>query len=218
MREQIVRCRTSTDARIYVPARINGVAVQLIFSNATPDDCFVFQSYATDTGLSVVNELSAVGRTITSVRASFGGEYRGGDPPIAGYLNAAFLKDGIVAIDPSVAAIAFAMAREPLSLANPVARLALDGDSVEIPSGSFAVAYQMASFVAQRFLGDKRPNRNGRAEVEVSLADGVTVTQSVAVRPESKSKFDGILGADLLCRWITVFDFPARELLLFSYD
>jgi len=113
--------------------------------------------------------------------------------------------------------IAFAPAREQLSLVDPVGRVTLDGDNhASIPSGAFAIAYQMSSVVAQRFLGKERPQRNGRAEVTVSLTDGIAVTQSVGVRAEST--LDGILGADLLCRWVTVFDFPAGELLLFPYD
>jgi hypothetical protein len=43
------------------------------------------------------------------------------------------------------------------------------------------------------------------------------VTESVKVRP-GQNALAGTLGADLLCRWITVFDFPAGELLLFPYD
>jgi hypothetical protein len=146
-----------------------------------------------------------------------GGESRGDEtPPVAGFLSAKFFKDGAVAIDASVPVMAFTTVREQLSLGTPLARLTLDGDSVAIPSGQFAVAYQMASVVAQRFLGKERPNRNGRADVTLSLADGVAVTQSVGVREDGV--FDGILGADLLCRLITVFDFPAGELLLFPYD
>jgi hypothetical protein len=59
------------------------------------------------------------------------------------------------------------------------------------------------------------------------ISDNIRVTQQVEVvdslpagpvADAGITRVDGILGADLLCRWITVFDFAAGELLLFPYD
>jgi hypothetical protein len=194
--EQMVRCRTNSVAHVYIPARVNGQAVQLIFSTGAPVSCFLYR------------ELSAFGRTMNDVRAGVGSEYRGGDPPIAGYLDGAFLKDGIVAIDPPVPAMAFTTTREQVSLTGAVSRLAFNGNCVAIDGKTFAISYQLNSSIA---------GQHGRADLTLHLPGGVTVTQSVEVRAY-KHNIDGILGADLLCQWITVFDFPTRELLLFPYD
>ena len=135
---------------------------------------------------------------------------------MAGFLCAPFFGDGIVAIDASVPAMAFATTRDQLSLAGAVSRLTLDGGRVTVDGRTFAVAYQVASSVAQDALGERRPGRHGRADLTVSLPGDLTVTESVPVRP-TKTGIAGVLGHDFWCRWITVFDFPASELLLFPY-
>ena len=98
-----------------------------------------------------------------------------------------------------------------------------------IPGAIFAIAYEWVTHVTKAYaegLG-LRPGRNGRVDVEFHLPGDITVTQEVDVIDELSvgpladtgiTRCDGILGADLLCRWITVFDFPAGELLLFPYD
>lgn len=225
--EQMVRCRTNSSALVFIPARVNEEPVQLIFSNTRATDCHLYQSYATDRSLSVTVEgehyfaeietLSAFGRTITNPRAVVEGEYRHGDPPIAGHLSARFFEDGILAIDFSVPAMAFAPARDLLSLRGAVSRLALDATRVTIDGQTFVIALDTPTAVTPEYLGEKRPGRNGRVDLTLSLPGDVTVTESVTVQPR-KARVAGAIGADLFCRWITVFDFAAGELLLFPYD
>ncbi len=216
--EEMVRCRTNSGGVVFIPARIDDEPVQLMFSNGRTFDCFLYESYAQDRGLAVsaegpnrfteIRALSAFGRTVTGTRAVVGQEYRFGDPPIGGFLCMKFFHDGVVAIDASVPAMAFATTRDALSLDGPVSRLPFKGNFVTIGGQRFMIGYQQTSFV---------PGPNGRVDLTVSLPGGVTVTESVEVRP-SDMKIAGSLGADLFCRWITVFDFPAGELLLFPYD
>lgn len=225
--DQMVRCRTSSDAQVYIPAHINGEPVQLIFSNGHTVDSYLYESYAADRGLPVTTgdkdrfteivELSACGRTVTNTRALVGGTYRHGTPPIAGYLCMKFLDDGVAAIDASVPAMAFATTRDALALDNPVSRLALDRAFVTTDGQRFLISPQQTSSVTPQYLGKRRPGPNGRTELTLTLPGGLTVTEPVAVRP-SNFRVVGSLGVDLFCRWITVFDFPAGELLLFDYD
>ena len=225
--EQMVRCRTSSGGVVFVPARVNDEQVQLAFSNYSGYTCHLYESYATDHGLPIstdgegrytqIESLSACGRTTTSTRAHVWGAYRDGSPPIAGFLCAPFFRDGVAAIDASVPAIAFATTRENLSLDGAISRLRFNGDRIILNGQTFAIAMGMASSVTPEYLGEKRPGRHGRADLTLTLPGGVTLTESVNVRP-SKVALSGILGADLLCRWITVFDFPSGELLLFPYD
>jgi hypothetical protein len=216
--EEMVRCRTNSGGVIFIPARIDDEPVQLMFSNGRTFDCFLYESYAQDRGLPVsvegpdrfteIGALSAFGRTVTGTRALVGQEYRFGDPPIGGFLCMKFFHDGVVAIDASVPAMAFTT-RDTLSLGDPVSRLAFKGNVVTIGGQRFVIGYQQTSYVTS--------GPNGRADLTLSLPGGVTVTESVEVRA-SDMKVAGSLGADLFCRWITVFDFPAGELLLFPYD
>jgi hypothetical protein len=216
--EQMVRCRTNSSALVFIPARVNEEPVQLVFSNGRTADCHLYQSYVTDRALPVpVATLSAFGRTIANPHVVVDGEYRQGDPPIAGHLYAKFFEDGIVAIDFSVPAMALASSRDRLSLAGAVSRLALDATRVTIDGKTFVIALDTTTAVTPEYLGEKQPGRNGRVDLTLLLPGGPAVTESVTVRP-AKTKIDGVLGADLLCRWITVFDFPAGELLLFPYD
>jgi hypothetical protein len=225
--EEMVRCRTNSGGVVFIPARIDDEPVQLMFSNGRTFDCFLYESYAQDRGLPVsvegpnrfteIGTLSAFGRTVTGTRALVGQEYRYGDPPIGGFLCMKFFHDGVVAIDASVPAMAFATTRDALSLGGCVSRLVFKGNFVTIGGQPFTIGYQQTSYVTPLYLGDKKPGPNGRADLTVSLPGGVTVTESVEVRA-SDMKIAGSLGADLFCRWITVFDFPAGELLLFPYD
>jgi hypothetical protein len=215
--EQMVRCRTNSSALVFIPARVNEERVQLIFSNTRAADCHVYQSYATDHHFAEIETLSAFGRTLRNPRAVIEGEYRHGDPPIAGHLSGRFFEDGILAIDFSVPAMAFAPTGDLLSLSGAVGRLALDAMRVTIDGQTFVIALDAPTAVTPEYLGEKRPGRNGRVDLTLSLPGGATITESVTVRPR-KGAVAGSLGADLLCRWITVFDFPASELLLFPYD
>lgn len=98
-----------------------------------------------------------------------------------------------------------------------MSRLALDATRVTIDRKTFVIALDTTTSVRPEYLGEKQPGRNGRTDLTLSLPGGLAVTESVTVRP-AKTKIDGVLGVDLLCRWITVFDFAASELLLFPYD
>jgi hypothetical protein len=157
--------------------------VQLTFSNYPGHICHLYESYATDRGLPISGEradrsaqvetLSALASTVTNTRVHVWGEYRDGSPPIAGFLCAPFFREGIVAIDASVPAIAYATTREHLSLDGAISRLALDGDRVTLDGQRFAVAIHMASCVTERYLGDKQPGRHGRADLTVTLPGGV---------------------------------------------
>lgn len=223
----MVRCRTNSSALVYIPARINDEPVQLLFATGVMFDCFLYESYATDRALPVsaegdqrftqIETLSVFGRTVTNIRIPVWGEHRFGTPPLAGFLFSKFFDGGALAIDASVPAMAFATSRDQLSLGGALSRLALDGIRVTIDGRRFMVDYAEPSSVTPQYLGDKRPGRHGRIDLTLSLAGGVTVTESVPVRP-TKKKIVGKLGADLLCRWINVFDFAASELLLFPYD
>jgi len=93
----------------------------------------------------------------------------------------------------------------------------------------FEIAYEWQSSVTPQYLATRRTRvgRNGRATIELQLPGDIAVTQEVGVAdgynvaPLAESGYarcDGILGADFWCRWVTVFDFPAGELLLFPYD
>ena len=92
-----------------------------------------------------------------------------GRRPWLEFLCAPFFQNGVVAVDASVPAMAFAVTRDQLSLDGAVSRLALDGERVTLDGKIFAVAYQVASSMAQHELGDQRPGRHGRADLTVSL-------------------------------------------------
>ena len=73
-----------------------------------------------------------------------------------------------------------------------------------VTEGVFAIGYEWQTYITKAYLAARRqrPGRYGKADVELHLPADIVVTQRV----------------DLLCRWVTVFDFPAGELLLFPYD
>ena len=216
--KEMVRCRTNSGGAVFIPARVNDKPVQMMFSNHRGYDCHLYQSYVTDHALSVdLITLSAFGRTATNPHVHVWGEYREGNPPMAGFLCAPFFQDGIVAIDASVPAMAWATARDHLSLSGAVSRLALHGARVTLDGKHFAVGYQVASSVAEQDLGNRKPGRHGRVDLSVSLPGVGTISESVVAR-QAKAGFAGVLGHDFWCRWVTVFDFPAGELLLFPYD
>jgi len=226
--EQMVRCcRTSASGIVFVPARINDEPVQMALSNFGECECHLYESYATDHGLPVSGEgkvrhsqietLSAFGLTSTNVAVDVYGDFREGTPPVAGFLDSTFFRGGVLAVDASVPAAAYAPARDQLSLDHAISRLTLRKNVVTIDGRTFSVGIDMPSYVTPAYLGENKPGRHGRAHLSLTLPGGIAVAESVTVR-HSTSKQAGMLGADLWCRWVMVFDFTASELLLFPYD
>lgn len=245
--EQIVRCESTETPGLLLPGSIRGEPVQFLFATKTAWGCDLYESYVEDRGLPVsltpegrrrarVGELSACGRTWDLGDMPFSGKWRGRSLPVAGLIGSYLLHDSVVAIDASVPALACAPVSSSLSLDRPLQRLKFLDKTWKgtcytdaIPGAVFGVAYEEWTTVTGAFLATqrKRPGPDKKAHVNLRLSDDITVTQRVevvdslpagAVANAGITRVDGILGADLWCRWITVFDFPAGELLLFSYD
>jgi hypothetical protein len=245
--EQIVRCWSTDDARVLVPGSIRGEPVQFVFATNTGWECYLYQSYVERRGLpvfrtaddrarAVVGELSVFGLTREVQAAPISDGWPGWEPPLAGRVGSYFLSDSVVAVDASVPAIAVAPAGQRPSLAGALCRLpfipkAWKGRSFTnaVRDAVFAIDYEWPSSVTKAYLATQRlkPGRNGKAEVELCLPGDITVTQQVQVVDTASAapladtgitRCDGTLGSDLWCRWITVFDFSAGELLLFPYD
>ena len=244
--DHIVRCRSIDSGRILIPGSIRGEPVQFMLGTSSASWCTIYKSYVEARGLPVfvndagrervrAGDVSVLGRTWQAVDIPIGpsvGEYQ---PPLAGRF-AYWLWESVVAIDASVPAVAVVTADQRPALAGELFRIPMIPNTwkgrhytAAVSGAVFEIAYEWQSSVTPQYLASRRTRvgRNGRADIELRLPGDIAVTQEVGVAdgynvaPLAESGYtrcDGILGADFWCRWVTVFDFPAGELLLFPYD
>jgi hypothetical protein len=244
--DHIVRCRSIDSGRILIPGSIRGEPVQFLFGTSGGSWCTLYRSYVEARGLPVflndagrervrAGDVSVFGRTWPADGVPIGdsgGEYQ---PPLAGRF-AYWLWECVVAIDASVPAMAVVPADQRPALGGAFCRVPMIPNTrkgrhftAAVSGAVFEITYEWQSIVTPQYLASRqtRAGRNGRATIELKLPGDVAVTQEFGVgdvgdvAPLAESGYtrcDGILGADFWCRWVTVFDFPAGELLLFPYD
>jgi hypothetical protein len=245
--DHIVRCRSIDSGRILIPGSIRGEPVQFLFGTNNGWWCSLYQSYVEARGLPVflnddgrerarAGEVRVFGRMWQANGVPFGDTVANWQPPLAGRFGAYCLMESVVAIDASVPAMAVVSADQRPALAGALCRVPLIPKTwkgtcytAAVSDAVFGVGYEWHSTVTPAYLATRRTRagRNGRAEIELRLPGDIAVTQEVGVADACNvaplaeagiTRCDGMLGADFWCRWITVFDFPASELLLFPYD
>jgi len=245
--DHLVRCRSIDSGRILIPGSIRGEPVQFLFGTRSGWWCWLYRSYVEARGLPVflnedgrervrAGEVSVIGRKWQANSIPFGDTVGDWQPPLAGGFGAYCLWESVAAIDASVPAMAVVSADQRPSLVGALCRVPLIPKTrkgtcytAAVSGAVFEVAYESESRVTPQYLASRRERvgRNGRATIELQLPGDVAVTQEFGVgdvsgiAPLAESGYtrcDGILGADFWCHWVTVFDFPAGELLLFPYD
>jgi hypothetical protein len=91
---------------------------------------------------------------------------------------------------------------------------------------TIALSYLRTHRSGRRLKQVERATRKGTpVEVELDLPSGVRIPLDMGIEHVAPTyavdvgvdRLDGSLGIDFLRRWLQVFDFPSRELLLFDY-